>query len=312
MEDAADTVVPLRPGFDVQFRGYHRGQVTEHIEMLEDQLKIVSIDRNEAVELSSTLRSLYDDARQDLNDIENRLRRIGSSDTGLPEASQRVQNMFANAEEEIQELREHAQRQAETIRGAAESNAAQLVDEAERNAAELRKECSELIAEVERQREQMRREHAKQIREQREREQRMRRTIRSEYQRTVDAAQQEADELISQAQKQAGQLNTESEQLRAAALEDIEQKRSEMEQARQNVLAAMRAAGATIGESASALHSPPQDSTSEVTPLYEIAHVQLPDQREDSVFYTIPTGQTGRNNQSGRLNGPNGDTEARN
>ena len=58
MEDAADAVVPLRPGFDIQIRGFNRNQVVEHIEHLEDQLKLVTLDRNEAARLNSDLRKL--------------------------------------------------------------------------------------------------------------------------------------------------------------------------------------------------------------------------------------------------------------
>ncbi len=135
MEDAADAVVPLRPGFDLQLRGFSRQQVIEHIELLEDQLRMVTIDRNEAVALNSDLRRLCESTRQDLDEAEQRLKRIESSDTGLPAASQRVQNMLANAEEEVQTLREQTKRQAETIRGTAETEARQLVEQAEQAAA---------------------------------------------------------------------------------------------------------------------------------------------------------------------------------
>ncbi len=100
MEDAADAVVPLRPGFDIQIRGFNRNQVVEHIEHLEDQLKLVTLDRNEAARLNSDLRKLCDETRSALDETERRLKTIEASDTGLPAASHRVHNMLTNAEEE--------------------------------------------------------------------------------------------------------------------------------------------------------------------------------------------------------------------
>lgn len=255
MENAADAVVPLRPGFDIQVRGFNRSQVIEHLELLEDQLKIVTVDRNEAVALNSDLRRLCDDLRNHLTDAEQRLQRIESSDTGLPAASQRVQNMLSIAEDEVQTLRDQAKRQAEIIRGTAETEARELIEDAERAARELRAECAELVADLEARREEMRREHAKNLRDLREREQHMRQAIRDEYKFTMMAAQEEADELLGRTREQCAKWDAESEQLRLSALEEIRIKRTQNEDFRLAVLSALENARNSIGTSAEALRA---------------------------------------------------------
>lgn len=293
MEDAAETIVPLRPGFDIQFRGFHRDQVSEHLEMLEDQLKLVTIDRNEAVQLNSDLRSLYDSTRQDLTDAQQRLERIESSDTGLPAASQRVQNMLAIAEDEVQTLRDQAQHQAEIIRGSAETEAAQLVEEAEKTASELHDDCTRLLAELESRRDQMRREHSKQISDLREREHRMRQSIRDAYKETMEAAQRDADELLASTRQQCAQLDAESEQRRLDALEEVHRKRTDLDRLQDSVLSVLDRAGATIGDSATALRSNGSDPDAQGEAA---TAVQLPEQRDDIQSYTIPLHTNGNGN----------------
>lgn len=252
-EDAPEAVVPLRPGFDIQVRGFNRSQVIEHIELLEDQLKMVTIDRNEAVQLNSDLRRLCEDTRHELLESQNRLKQIESSDTGLPHASQRVQNMLDIAEEEVQTLRDRAKRQAEIIRGNAETEARELVTEAENTATAFRTECAELVAELEARRDQLRRDHAKQIQELREREQRLRHLIRNEYKNAVAAAQEETDELLARTQRQCAQLDAETEHQRLNALEEINLERAELADLRRHVLSTLESARTVIGDSATAL-----------------------------------------------------------
>ncbi|MEU5850574.1 hypothetical protein [Saccharopolyspora shandongensis] len=298
MEDA-DSVVPLRPGFDIQVRGFNRHQVIEHLELLEDQLRLVTIDRNEAAQLNSDLRQLCDDNRRSLDAAEERLKRIESSDTGLPAASQRVQNMLSIAEEEVQTLRDRARRQAEIIRGTAETEARELISEAERAAGELRNECSELVADVESRRARLHREHDQKASDLRSREHRLRQNIRNEYKRTMTTAQEEADALIADTRRQCGQWDAETEQRRLAALEEIRVKQLRLEELRTSVLAAMDNARRLLDASAADLRgqdtapSIADDETRQITeevPVEQVEQqpVRLPEQREDVQTYTIP------------------------
>ncbi|MHA6802718.1 hypothetical protein [Salinifilum ghardaiensis] len=295
MEDAADAVVPLRPGFDIQIRGFNRNQVIEHIEHLEDQLKLITLDRNEAVRLNGDLRKLCDETRSALDETERRLKTLEASDTGLPAASQRVHNMLANAEEEVQTLRSDAQRQAEIIRGTAENEARELITQAEENARQLRDECSSLIAEVEARRDLQRREHDQNLSELRTREQRLRQEVRNEYKRIIDAAQEEADAALGEARRRCGEWDAETERMRLEALEEIHAKHAQLEQLRHGVLATMENARSLLDNSADTLRyhdwqtlsTPVQvtatdstaGSTTDGEDLAETA-VNLPEQRE--------------------------------
>lgn len=289
MEDSAHAVVPLRPGFDIQVRGFHRRQVTEHIELLEDQLRMVSIDRNEAVALNSDLRRLCDDARHDLAEAELRLKRIEASDTGLPHASQRVQNMLSLAEEEVQTLREQAQRQAQTMRGSAEYEAQQLITAAEQAADAMREECSRLVDELDARQRQIRREHEQSLAEIRERERVMRHNIRDEYKAVVSAAQEEADELLSRTRWECGQRDAETEQLRLDVLQDLHTKQARMEELRTAVLSSLDSVGRLVGASTNEIGAQEIDNVIDAELVGEPAHhVWLPEPRGDTQSYLIP------------------------
>jgi cell division septum initiation protein DivIVA len=291
MEDPADAVVPLRPGFDIQLRGFNRNQVIEHIELLEDQLKIVTIDRNEAAQLNTDLRQLCEDTRHDLNEAEQRLRRIESSETGLPAASQRVQNMLAMAEEEVQTLRDQAHRQAEIVKGSAEQEARELINEAETAAAALRTECSELVADVEARRIRLRKEHTKSIRELRRREKRLRRAISDEYTKTMAAAQEQSDQLLAQTQQHCGQRDAETEQLRLDALDEIYRKSKELDELRHLALGSLEKVMDSISASASALQAQPTAMSGEADEDEEEMQPRFPEHDEDVQTYTIPLEQ---------------------
>ncbi len=257
VEDTPDTVVPLRPGFDIQLRGFNRNQVIEHIELLEAQLKMVTMDRNEAVALNADLRRLYEETRHELVACQDRLKQIESSNTGLPHAAQWVQNMMAIAEDEIQSLRDQAKRQAEVTHGHAETAARELIDDAESTARALRAECAELAADMETRREQLQRDHSQQLRELRDREQRLRQVIRTEYKRTVTVAQEEADELLAQTQRQCAERDAASEQFRLDVLEETNRQRTQLTELQSRALSMLDQASAVIRESVTVMHNGP-------------------------------------------------------
>lgn len=291
MEDAADAVVPLRPGFDIQVRGFNRNQVIDHLELLEDQLKMASIDRNEAVRLNTDLRKWCEDTRQNLVETEDKLRSIESSDTGLPAASQRVQNMLDLGEEEVQTIRDEAKRHAEVIRGAAENEARELITQAERTTSELRSECADLAADIEAQRKRLDREHSQSLSDLRNREYRMRQSIRDEYKETIAVAQNEADELLTRARQECREQDAETERWRLETVEELHVERVQLEELRQKVLTALDSAGDLIGTSTSTIRSqvpPPIIDTPESS---ADTNLRLPEQRDDGETFTIPLDQ---------------------
>lgn len=280
MEDA-EAVIPLRPGFDIQVRGFNRNQVAEHIELLEDQLRLLTIDRDEAAQLNTDLRKLCDDNRHSLDEAEARLRRIETSDTGLPAASQRVQNMLSAAEEEVQSLREQARRQADIIRGSAETESRELINESERVAGELRNECSELAADIEARRNQLRQEHDQNASDLRNREKQMRHAIRDEYQRIVDQARAESDDMLTETRRQCAQLDAETEQHRLDVLQDIRNKHAQLEELRDAVLSSMDRARQMLDDSAGNLRAQHPDMMDPIQVDAEVTQQALvPEPRE--------------------------------
>lgn len=215
MENSA---VPPRPGFDLQARGYNPSQVIDHVERLEEQLRTLAGERDEAVRFAADLDTEFDDA--------------------------------ASADEH-----DRAVRKAEIIVARAEAEARELINEAEQVVAELRSEGAELATEMESRRDNLRREHAKKANDLRAREQRLRRTIRREYKRLMTSAQEEADELIARSRKQCQQYDTETEERRLDALEEIKRERDALDKARQVTLSALSNASSSIGSCSAALYS---------------------------------------------------------
>lgn len=287
MEDSAHNVVPLRPGFDIQVRGFHRRQVIEHIELLEDQLRLVSIDRNEAVALNNDLRRLCDDARRDLAEAEKQLKRIEASDTGLPHASQRVQNMLSLAEEEVQTLREQAQRQADTLRGSAEHEANELITQAQQAAEEMRAECARLVDEMDEKQRRIRREHEQKLADIRERERKMRAAIRDEYKSVITQAQQEADELLTRTKSECSRRDAESEQLRQEVLQDLHDKQRRMTELRNAVLSSLESVGRLVGASTNEIGAQEIEDVIDAELVSEPQQLWLPEPREDTQSYLV-------------------------
>lgn len=288
MEDAGEGPAPYRPWFDISFRGFHRSQVTEHVEMLEGQLRLVTADRNEAVRLNSDLRGLYDSTRNDLEETKQRLHHIEFSDTGLPAASQRVQNMLATAEEEVQTLRDKARRQAEHVRTSAQQEADSLIEQAENSVSQMHSECATLLTEIETKREELRREHAKQVSDLQEREKRMRRMIRDAYKTTIDSAKQEADDIVARTERHCSQRDAQSEQLRLDTVEEVRHKRGELQELQKAVLSALDVVTETIGESATVLHAQtPNVPDPEMPAVPPVPDVLLPQPREGIKTYRI-------------------------
>src|SRR5689334_2637911 len=118
-------VVPLHAGFDVVYRGFHRRQVIEHIDNLEDQLRYTSLDRAEAMAQSADLRKLLEMTRQDLEEARSRVERLEMSPSTTAGATERLHRMLLLAEDESAELRIRADREVTSLRRNAEVEVAE-------------------------------------------------------------------------------------------------------------------------------------------------------------------------------------------
>ncbi|KOV79822.1 hypothetical protein [Nocardia sp. NRRL S-836] len=140
-------IVPLHAGFDVVYRGFHRRQVIDHIENLEEQLRFTSLDRAEALAQAADLRKLLEMTRQDLEDARSRIERLESTSGSHAGATERMHRMLRLAEEEAAEMHLRTERDCADLRQRTEAECAERLAEADRESAVLRSEAeSELYA----------------------------------------------------------------------------------------------------------------------------------------------------------------------
>lgn len=140
-------LVPLHAGFDVVYRGFHRRQVIEHMENLEEQLRFTSLDRAEALAQAADLRKLLEMARHDLEEARARIERLETTSGSHASATERMHRMLRLAEDETAEMHLQTERECADLRARTEVELAELRAEAEREAAAMRAEAeSELYA----------------------------------------------------------------------------------------------------------------------------------------------------------------------
>lgn len=223
----APGVIPLRAGFDVEFRGYSRKQVLEHIDLLEDQLRMIAIDRDEATKLTTNCRQVCEELRTELDETRAKLARIESSTSGIPQAMQGMQNMLSIAEDEADTIRQRAERYAETVRGTANTDARQIRAEAEAAATALRAECEQLVVELEARRDRINVEHGKKIDALHVRAQDLRVLIQQEYEAALARARVDADAMLAASAETCAEAERESEQRRAGVEQALQARRAE-------------------------------------------------------------------------------------
>lgn len=246
MEDEA--IVPLRPGFDNEFRGFNRKQVLEHIELLEDQIRILVTDRDEAIRLNEDQRRITDETRRQMEETTGELKRLQNAETGQPYATARMHHMLNMAEEEAAAIREHANREAETVRGVAENDAEQIRSEAENRAAELRKECAELVDDLERRRQHMDEEHAARSADLDAKADQLQHVYNNTYEEALNAARKEADELLQNTREQCAELEEGTLRKHSELMSDLRSRAEQLEEMRSRLLQNVDAAANFIGQ----------------------------------------------------------------
>lgn len=251
-------VIPLRPGFDNEFRGFNRNQVIEHIEMLEDQIKMLTMDRDEAARLNEDQRRITDHTRRQLEETTAALDRMQNSDTGLPHATHRMQNMLMMADDEARTIREHARREAETIRGTAQTDAAQMRTEAETMAMALRDECNTLVADMQTQREKQEQEYTTKLAEISNERRTLERSVKEAYDQTIAAAEHEAAELIRHAQQRKDEMETASLRYHEQIMHELNWRSAEMEKVRETMLESLEALGVFVGSATTSVKAMPR------------------------------------------------------
>jgi hypothetical protein len=222
-------LVPLHAAFDVVYRGFHRRQVIDHIENLEEQLRFTSLDRAEALAQAADLRKLLEMTRQDLEDARTRIERLETTSGSHASATERMHRMLRLAEDEAAEMHLQAERECADLRARTDVEVAELRADAEREAAAMRSEaeselyatrqdCASRTATVERLEVEMERRCTDLEAQHRQRAD----EVERECAEAVAQAQADADHLLRETALQCNSLEADSERRREKAQQFFE------------------------------------------------------------------------------------------
>ncbi|SES34602.1 hypothetical protein [Lentzea albida] len=222
-------LVPLHAGFDVVYRGFHRRQVIEHIENLEEQLRFTSLDRAEALAQAADLRKILEMTRQDLEEARARIERLETTSGSHASATERMHRMLRLAEDEAAEMHLQTERECADLRERTEAELAAVRAEAERESAAMRAEaeselyatrqdCASRAAAMERRELEMERRCADLEAQHRQRAD----EVERECAEAVELAQVDADRLLRETALQCNSLEADSERKREKAQQFFE------------------------------------------------------------------------------------------
>jgi len=182
-------LLPLGSTFDISRRGYDRGQVDEHLDRLDADLRILAADRDAAVARAAELAKQVENQRMQIVNNDRELARLAAAPTNMEGMSERLQRMLRLAGDEAAE-----------IRARAESDAAEMTARIEADGAALRDRYQRLIAEMEDRRAEMEAEHRS----------------------VLEQARADAAKIVADATAQARQTETEAAARHRQVEEDFE------------------------------------------------------------------------------------------
>lgn len=141
-------VLPVRTEFKFAWRGYERGRVEGYVRAVEEEIRLLTADRDSAADTAEKLAVELDAVRRENNELRERLERASRSPIESDGLSERLLRMVELAHEEADEIVENA-------RGLAEQSWAAAHEAAER----LRSRYDRMLAELDERRRQMETEH---------------------------------------------------------------------------------------------------------------------------------------------------------
>ncbi len=202
-------LVPLKPGFDVVWHGFDRAQVKQYLEDLEDEIKLISADRNAAL-------SQVADLTEQLRSAHSMVTELNKQVTELVELPKNPDDLDDRCKRMVQ-LAHH---QAAEITARAQAAATHSWSGAEEAAAKLRTGYETLLAELDKQRQEGRAQHSKVVDQ-----------ARTQVAEMTTAAANRQRELDAQAEQHRRQIEDEFERImtskRQALAKEIEQQRAE-------------------------------------------------------------------------------------
>lgn len=201
------------PSFDVARRGYHRGQVDEYLDRLEQSLAVAQAhqeaaqsDRNAAAQRVAVLEQELSEARRKLTESER------PTYAGL---GARVEQMLRLAEEEAEQIRQAALTQTSAARTQAET----LLEQAQSRAAQAEREFEQALEARRRQADEEGAEHRLQVEQRLQAAESRIAAAETVAQQRIAAAHAEAERLVGEATDRAERLRHDAEQHAAALVQ---------------------------------------------------------------------------------------------
>ena len=226
-------LLPLGTGFDVVRRGYDRGQVEEHLDRVEADLRILTADRDAAVAQASELARALDRTRAHVEELRAQIDRLAAPPDSMEGLSERLQRMLRLAQDEAREMRssadqagrrtrEDAAEYARRTTSDAEEHARRVVAEADEYARgtedEARRQAAEMQAAAEATAAEVRTRYDAGV----EDNERRRQEMESEHRALMDSARADAARIRTDAENERRRLDEESRARREQVEEDFE------------------------------------------------------------------------------------------
>lgn len=182
-------LVPLKPGFDVVWHGFDRAQVKQYLEDLEDEIKLISADRDAAL-------SQVADLTEQLTAAHSRITELTKQVGELVELPKNTDDL----DERCKRMVQLAHHQAAEITARAQAAATHAWAGAEESAAKLRAGYEKLLKDLDKQHHE----------------------VRSQHGRAVEQAQTHVAEMTTAATKRRHELDAQAEQRRVKLEEEFE------------------------------------------------------------------------------------------
>ncbi|HEY3753658.1 MAG TPA: hypothetical protein VGL80_31090 [Pseudonocardiaceae bacterium] len=202
-------LVPLKPGFDVVWHGFDRAQVKQYLEDLEEEIKLISADRNAAL-------SQVADLTEQLRSAHGRITDLGKQVTELVELPKNPDDLDDRCKRMVQ-LAHH---QAAEITARAQAAATHSWSGAEDAATKLRAGYEKLLADLDKQRQEVRSQHSQVVDQ-----------TRTQVVEMTTASTNRRHELDKQSEQRRIQIEDEFERgmanKRQALAKEVEQQRAE-------------------------------------------------------------------------------------
>jgi hypothetical protein len=208
-------LVPLTPGFDVVWHGFDRAQVKRHLEDLEEEMKLISADRNAAL-------SQVSDLTEQLGSAHTRITELGRQMAELIELPKNPNDL----DDRCRRMVQLAHHQAAEITARAQAAATHSWAGAEDAAAKLRTGYEKLLKDLDKQRQE----------------------VRTQHSTVVDQARTQVAEMTTAAVTRRRELDGQAEQRRIQIEEDFERTITSKRQALAKEIEQQRAASRAESE----------------------------------------------------------------